>query len=133
MPTETDDITHETIHSSVKGQKQLIPELNSVIDTNASIVDQLLPWELKVKAMWENKAQTVSTMATSEAMQPTHQHHHHASEFLDRAVGALKHLKHGERDDEQSGGDHHRTYVNTWLQKVASESSVGAVVQELLK
>ncbi|RPD55809.1 hypothetical protein L227DRAFT_614943 [Lentinus tigrinus ALCF2SS1-6] len=112
-PSETDEVTHETIHPSVMAQPNLSTEVKHAVDSNPSILHQLLPWEIKVKEVWDAKLQ-------SESFRP-----HVLADVS--TVEKLKHLKH--EDDAAGTDDFHSSRIhNSWLQ-----SSIGPVMQELLK
>ncbi|TBU45101.1 hypothetical protein BD309DRAFT_860932 [Dichomitus squalens] len=128
LPTQTDDITHEVIHSSVLEQKQVVPELRKVLDANPAIVATLLPWETKMKEYWAVKLHTRApgvpdseTVVTAADADPAHQTHH--ASLLHKAGEAIKHIKHG---------DVHKEHVKDWLGKLVHESNIGPVVKEFL-
>jgi len=54
IPTETDNVTHESIHPSVLRQKTLVPELAEHLAKNPHLVCDLLPLEEELKAGWPN-------------------------------------------------------------------------------
>ena len=129
LPTQTDEVTHEVIHSSVLEQTKVVPELRKVLDTNPAIVAPLLPWEAKMKAYWAVKLQTASKGAPNEERiittayaDPPKQGHHDS--LLHKASDAVKHLVHSE--------DLHKEHVKDWLGKLVHESSIGPVVKEFL-
>ncbi|KAI0639477.1 hypothetical protein C8Q77DRAFT_1163987 [Trametes polyzona] len=136
LPTVTDDVTHEVIHSSVLQQVHLVPNLQETINQNPKLVVPLLPWEEQAKAHWERKlahvsSQTVQTEEHTEEDESHHRRHQHDESMLHKAVDALKHLKSGEHSGGH--GDAHTQYVQAWIGKVAAESSVGRMVEEYLK
>ena len=123
-PSETNEVTHETIHPSVMAQLNLRPEVKSRVLDNPSILHQLLPWEIKVKDAWDAKLQSKSYRPHILA---DVQHHHHGSNLIHMAVDKIKHLK--DEDHANEAGDSHSKRVkNSWL-----HSSIGPVMQELLK
>ena len=52
LPTATDNVTHEYIHSSVLKQTVQNPTLQEDIKKNPKLVPALLPLEEEVKALW---------------------------------------------------------------------------------
>ncbi|KAI0375074.1 hypothetical protein BV20DRAFT_934232 [Pilatotrama ljubarskyi] len=139
LPTATDDVTHEVIHPSVLQQVQLVPNLRETIDSNPSLIAPLLPWEEQVKAHWATKLGTAHprVLQAEERVQEDESHHHrhqtpHQDDsFKHKLIDSVKHLKLGGRSEGHS--DVHSEYVQTWIGKVATESSVGRMVEELLK
>ncbi|KAI0361533.1 hypothetical protein OH77DRAFT_1391827 [Trametes cingulata] len=139
LPTATDDVTHEVIHPSVLRQVHLVPNLQETINSNPNLIATLLPWEERVKAHWATKLATTSPklLQAEERAQEDESHHnryqghHDDSSFMHKVVGSLKHLKSGGHNEGHS--DVHSQYVQTWIGKVATESSVGRLVEELLK
>jgi hypothetical protein len=56
LPTQTDSVTYEYIHSSVLEQENMQPsELREVVDNNPGIVAPLLPMEARVRQAWSFK------------------------------------------------------------------------------
>lgn len=133
LPTKTDTVTYEVVHPSVLHQIHLVPELKENIDRNPSLVAPLLPWEERVRTNWEAKATQfpsakVQTQEYVQSEGDSHHHHHH--DLVHKAADAVKHLKstiHGENSDI------HAKYVQGWVGRVAAESSVGRLVEELFK
>ncbi|RPD82481.1 hypothetical protein L226DRAFT_528639 [Lentinus tigrinus ALCF2SS1-7] len=128
-PSETDEVTHETIHPSVMAQPNLSTEVKHALDSHPSILHQLLPWEIKVKEVWDAKLQSESFRphVLADVSSSSQHHHNHSSSFTHIAVEKLKHLKH--EDDAAGTDDFHSSRIhNSWLQ-----SSIGPVMQELLK
>ncbi len=128
-PSETNEVTHERIHPSVMAQPNLSPHVRSIVDSNPSILHGLLPWECKVKGVWDAKLQSESfrPQALAKHFDSSHNHHDHSSSIIHKAVDKIKHLKDGD-DAVDTGDSHHRRVLSAWLQ-----SSIGPVVQELLK
>ncbi|RDX55781.1 hypothetical protein OH76DRAFT_1337360 [Lentinus brumalis] len=128
-PSETNEVTHERIHPSVMAQPNLSPHVRSIVDSNPSILHELLPWECKVKGVWDAKLQSESfrPQALAKHFDSSHNHHDHSSSIIHKAVDKIKHLKDG-HDAVDTGDSHHRRVLSAWLQ-----SSIGPVVQELLK
>ena len=52
MPTETDEITHQTVHSSVLSRKSIREDLRLDLKANPSLIAPLLPFEGKLKEEW---------------------------------------------------------------------------------
>lgn len=52
LPTETDNVTYETIHPSVLEQDHMVPTLRESIQKNPSLVCRLLPLEQEMKKNW---------------------------------------------------------------------------------
>ncbi|EIW64595.1 uncharacterized protein TRAVEDRAFT_111927 [Trametes versicolor FP-101664 SS1] len=134
LPTVTNDVTYEVIHSSVLEQVRLVPNLQETINNNPNLVVPLLPWEEQVKAHWERKLAQApqGAVQTAERIQENESHHHHHASLFHKAAEAVKHLKGGDQDTE-GPGDAHSQYVKAWMGKVATESSVGRMVEEFLK
>ncbi|KAI0335197.1 hypothetical protein GY45DRAFT_1342733 [Cubamyces sp. BRFM 1775] len=133
LPTATDNITYEVVHPSVLHQIHLVPELKENIDRNPSLVVPLLPWEERVRTHWEAKA-TQSPSAKVQAQEHAEEgdsHHHHHHDLMHKAADAVKHLKSSIHGSE--GSDVHAKYVQGWVGRVATESSVGRLVEELFK
>ncbi|KAI0651927.1 hypothetical protein C8Q79DRAFT_1005177 [Trametes meyenii] len=135
LPTMTDDVTHEVIHSSVLQQVHLVPDLQQIINNNPKLVIPLHPWEEQVKLHWETKlarmsAETVQTEERYHGDESQQRHRHHSSSLFHKAAEAIKHLKSGEYGDH---GDVHAQYVQGWISRVATESSVGKMIEELLE
>lgn len=118
-------------------QVHLVPNLQETINANPKLVVPLLPWEEKVKTHWDNKLAHKSHGATFQAEERSQEdasHHHrhsHDESLLQKAVDAVKHLKGG--DHSGGHGDVHSQHVQSWIGKVAVESSVGNMVKEFLK
>lgn len=89
-----------------------------------------------MKAHWERKladAPQSKLQAAEHTQQDTsHHHHHHDDSVFHKAVDAVKHLKAGNHTEAHSS-DVHGRYVQGWMDKVVAESSVGRLVEELLK
>ena len=130
LPTSTNDITHEVIHPSVLHQANPIPELSQVLEEHPELLHTLLPWEENTKEAWAGRLEATSAFKVQAKVASTT---HHSHDFVHKAVEAIKHLKHGDQGDQQAQNEAHSAYVSGWLGKVVSESSVGAVVQELIK
>lgn len=130
----TNDVTYEVIHSSVLEQVHLVPNLQETINNNPNLVVPLLPWEEQVKAHWERKLAQApqGAVETAERIQENESHHHHHASLFHKAAEAVKHLKGGDQDTE-GPRDAHSQYVKAWMGKVATESSVGRMVEEFLK
>ncbi|OSD03140.1 hypothetical protein PYCCODRAFT_1366050 [Trametes coccinea BRFM310] len=133
LPTVTDDVTHEVIHSSVLQQLHLVPDLKEIINHNPGIVAPLLAWEERVKAHWESKLvqNPPPTVQAPERIQEKESQHHrneHHSSFMHKVIDSVKHLKTGSHEGHS---DAHAQYVQNWVGKVAAESSVGRLVEEL--
>ncbi|KAM5536247.1 hypothetical protein V8D89_010146 [Ganoderma adspersum] len=129
LPTETNDITHEVIHSSVLDQAKVVPELKAILDAHPNIVAPLEPWEVIAKTRWAGRLQTRATNATSVIhLAPTaltaaeHTQEQHGS-LRDKAREAL---------DQLRNGDKYKEHVGNWLGKLVHETNVGSVVKELL-
>ncbi|KAI0669822.1 hypothetical protein C8Q78DRAFT_976460 [Trametes maxima] len=136
LPTVTDNVTHEVIHPSVLQQVHLVPDLQEIINSNPKLVIPLCPWEEQVKLHWETKlvriaqsAEHVQTEEHGQVDESRDHRHHHSSSLFHKAAEAVKHLKSGEHGDQ---GDVHARYMQGWISKVATESSVGKMVEELL-
>ncbi|KAI0724628.1 hypothetical protein C8T65DRAFT_714709 [Cerioporus squamosus] len=128
-PSETNEVTHETIHPSIMAQPNLSPHVKSIVDSNPPILHQLLPWEVKVKNAWDAKLQYESfrPQLLAKLSNSSQRHHHHSSSFIHKAVDSIKH--HQDKKDEVDADDSHlRRVQDSWLQ-----SSIGPLVQELLK
>ncbi|KAJ7900304.1 hypothetical protein B0H14DRAFT_1559495 [Mycena olivaceomarginata] len=52
LPTETNNVTHETIHASVLHQRSLVEALDSVVSQNPRLVAPLLPLEDALRNHW---------------------------------------------------------------------------------
>ena len=52
LPTKTDEVTHETIHPSVRHQKELYPKLAQAIDEHPNLIAKLLPLEEELRKNW---------------------------------------------------------------------------------
>ena len=133
LPTLTDNVTHEVIHPSVLNQIAPIPELSNVLKEHPELLHNLLPWEEQVKEAWGAQLATTSAFRVQAAAAHTTDTSHHSHDFIHKTVEAIKRLKHSERSDGVAQPETHTAYVNGWLGKVATESSIGVVVQELLK
>ncbi|KAH9898325.1 hypothetical protein C8Q73DRAFT_641764 [Cubamyces lactineus] len=134
LPTTTDDVTHEVVHPSVLHQIHLVPELKENIDRNPALVASLLPWEEQVRTHWEAKLTQLPSakVQAQEHIQSESDSHHHHHDLVHKAADAVKHLKstiHGER----GSSDVHAKYAQGWVGRVAAESSVGKLVEELFK
>ncbi|KAJ7706225.1 hypothetical protein B0H17DRAFT_919570, partial [Mycena rosella] len=60
LPTETDNITHETIHRSVLEQSSLYPQLASDLSAHPQLVGPLLPLEDALRRHWPALTPTVN-------------------------------------------------------------------------
>ncbi|PIL31891.1 hypothetical protein GSI_06595 [Ganoderma sinense ZZ0214-1] len=130
LPTETNDVTHEVIHSSVLDQAKVVPELKAILDAHPNIVAPLEPWEAIAKTQWADRLQTRATNAVSGSVHPTttsapaqHTQEQQHGSLRDKAREALQGL---------AEGDEHKEHVSNWLGKLVHESNVGVVVKELL-
>ncbi len=130
LPTVTNDVTHEVIHSSVLEQAHVVPELKAILGAHPNLVVPLHPWEVTAKTRWAHRLQTRLALAAATTVQPVfatatgHTQGQDHGSLRDKAREALKHLAHG---------DEYKEHVGNWLGKlVHSESNVGAVVKELL-
>ncbi|OCH96096.1 hypothetical protein OBBRIDRAFT_766161 [Obba rivulosa] len=66
-PTDTDNITHEKIHSSVMKQRNLLPELRDTIAKNPSLISALLPLEEELQKGWPFSPSKVNGSAVPNA------------------------------------------------------------------
>ncbi|KAI0825059.1 hypothetical protein BC628DRAFT_1375260 [Trametes gibbosa] len=136
LPTATNDITYEFIHSSVVPQSNTVSDLQDILNQNPGLVAPLLPWEAQVKTHWEKKFAQMpqSKFQTEERAQEdaSRDHRHQHGSVFHRAVDAMKHLKAGNHTEARDSDVHARD-VQGWIGKVAAESSVGRLVEELLK
>ncbi|KAI9069965.1 hypothetical protein FKP32DRAFT_1558689, partial [Trametes sanguinea] len=138
LPTVTDNVTHEVIHSSVLQQLHLVPDLKDIINHNPDIVAPLLAWEERVKTHWELKlaqnpppaVQAAEPLERIQEKESRHQHDEHHSSLLHKLADSVKHLKNG---SHEGNSDIHAQYVHNWVGRVAAESSVGRLVEELFK
>lgn len=85
LPTVTNDITYETVHSSVLEQPHVLPQLAENIKRNPSLVCALHPLEEELRRRWavipENEtAQAYAGMYLSETV--TEAHHHGSLEHV---------------------------------------------------
>ncbi|KAF7985339.1 hypothetical protein HWV62_6545 [Athelia sp. TMB] len=78
LPTSTNDVTHEKIHSSVLTQKSILPQLQTNLKQDPDLVATLLPVEQKLKDNWpyvpgkyppqDNKTEEVAKNHPDDAM-----------------------------------------------------------------
>ncbi|KAI1797950.1 hypothetical protein LXA43DRAFT_982756 [Ganoderma leucocontextum] len=126
LPTETNDVTHEVIHSSVLEQASVVPGLKAILDAHPNIVAPLHPWEVAAKTSWALRLQSLAAVGTVEPVLATvadHTQEQQHESLRDKVREALKHLVHG---------DEYKEHVGNWLGKLVHESNVGVVVKELL-
>ncbi|KAF7310874.1 DUF2235 domain-containing protein [Mycena chlorophos] len=64
-PTETNNVTHETIHSSVLDQRKLNPTVGSDIQIHPQLIHPLLPLEAALKSHWPALTHAASEHNTS--------------------------------------------------------------------
>ena len=137
LPTVTDDVTHEVIHPSVLEQTNPIPELSYILNEHPEMVHTLLPWEMKMKEGWTKRLATSTAFRMQAGVKVAGVDHAHQSHnFIHKLTEAIEHMKSRASEDGTPvvvGAETHSTYVDGWLGKVVTESSVGVVVQELLK
>ncbi|KAG8219773.1 hypothetical protein J3R82DRAFT_745 [Butyriboletus roseoflavus] len=130
LPTETDDVTHETIHPSAL--EHLIPQLRESIQKNPSLVCSLLPLEEDMKNNWPyvpGKNVPKDSRGSAQVESTT-------------AVGTT--ISWGMTKEVLNVGTHLGTEIikevqaqvssaTSWLTSLAHESQVGAVLKELAK
>ncbi|KAI0801188.1 hypothetical protein C8Q74DRAFT_473232 [Fomes fomentarius] len=129
-PTEIDDVTHEVYHSSLLQQPQLTPPgLRKILVSKPHLVDELLPWELKAQALWDDQ---MKLTASTQALHPVERSETtEGSEFKNSILGTIRHFRNGGNTEDEKMS--HVEYVNSWLANLSkSGSGVGAYIRELV-
>ncbi|KAL0951250.1 hypothetical protein HGRIS_007968 [Hohenbuehelia grisea] len=65
LPTATDNVTHETIHPSVKEQSSTTPEIQATLNLHPELLCELLPLEAELKYLWQYAPPTVTQSKVS--------------------------------------------------------------------
>ncbi|KAH7925206.1 hypothetical protein BV22DRAFT_1129222 [Leucogyrophana mollusca] len=137
LPTKTDDVTHETIHPSVLEQAHMLPQLKQNIEACPSLVCGLLPLEAEFKNNWpyvpgkhplgESKGsvqvQAAAGSTTSFLWSSTR-------EVVTKGTGLGQQVL---KEVQTQTGVKDVTSASDWLNCLAHESHVGAVLKEYAK
>lgn len=126
LPAETNDVTHEVIHSSLYEQTEVVPAIKAILDGRSNIVAPLQQWEATAKTRWAQRLGT--RLATPGPVEPdlatvaNHTQGQPHDSLRDKVSEAFKGFPYNE----------HVEHVGDWLGKLVHESNVGAVVKELV-
>jgi len=141
LPTQDDDITHETIHPSVLEQDHILPQLQQSIDSNPSLVCSLLPLEMEVKKNWPyvpGKHDIKQSKGSSQVQQVPAVHRDVIESTTNEVFSIGKELgQHIFREFSSvttttGGGDSGKPLLGaSLLSTLAHESNIGAILREL--
>jgi len=145
LPTETDNVTHETIHPSVLEQVPMNPQLLENIQKNPLLVCSLLPFEEKMKRSWpyvpgknvptdteeflrvESATGVETTILWSTTREVLSVGTQLGSEII-KEVRARVAASNG-----TNGAAGKQSSATSWLINLAHESHAGAVLKEIAK
>lgn len=133
IPTATDDVTHETIHPSVLRQKQILPQLETNINNNQSLVTGLMAPEDDLRTHWPYVpgAHPPTDIKTTEFAQKPEDAMHKSLINMVVAKGtelgqkAVQELSQTEIMKNASGQP---VYEKSWLARHADETPFGGLV-----
>lgn len=87
-------MTHEVYHSSLLQQPHLTPPgLRKLLVSKPHLVDELLPWELKAKALWDDQRKLT---ASNQALHPVERSETtEGSELKDSIIETIRRFRNG--------------------------------------
>lgn len=139
LPTSTNDVTHEQIHSSVLQQQNPIPQVTQIIEANPDIIAPLSPLEQHVRLSWRV---THAPTESSEEDPGNGTSHSELSQLLHAAKSTLKSgenigraLFHAATHKESTAAPFSQQDNNaqtSMMQKLLQEHSMGAVFKDIL-
>ncbi|KAH9950393.1 hypothetical protein B0H21DRAFT_723255 [Amylocystis lapponica] len=127
LPTNTNNVTHETIHPSVLMQQSLIPALADDLRAHPGVVGSLLPLEIELKANWPYVPGKGVTAA--QTLQDPLARIVTKDNLVNQAVKDIKPDNHNHADAPHGA---HFAAQKRWLHRHSEETSMGSLVKELL-
>ncbi|KAI0094838.1 hypothetical protein BDY19DRAFT_988637 [Irpex rosettiformis] len=138
LPTETDDVTHEKIHSSVLQQRNLNPAAANAIAANRSLVAPLNPLEEFIKDNWRITHVSQETVEHDEGHGKDHKELteilHAAKQVLRGGESLGKALLHSvKHKGDAASTDTSTTYDELSVAKLMNEHSMSPVFKEIAR
>lgn len=130
IPTRTDDVTHETIHPSVRAQKTLSPALAADLQDNPGLVCELLPLEEELKKKWPYDPPKVTKTSTTVRRTTVHLQEN-GDNVAERSETSTKHVE----TCSSSAPPNPKPATlakEDILKRFYEESSMGALVKEII-
>jgi uncharacterized protein (DUF2235 family) len=126
VPASTDDVTHETIHSSVLQQGYILPQLQANITNNPSLVIGIMAQEEELKKTWPyvpGKHPPTDIKTTEEGNRPDDAMH---KSFVNMALSKAEELE--RRVHQQLSEAENASSDKGWLVRHVDETPFGGLV-----
>lgn len=149
LPSHSNDVTHETVHASVKRQDHIDPKLAEYLNNNPSLVLPLHPFEEEIRSTWKVSPERAEAYQHSKSVLQSSKVQdvayagslgdHKDNEIIEVAEhvfkagklfghNALQSLTHTKTVTKVDG----KTAVEeSWVGKILEESSMGPFIREL--
>jgi hypothetical protein len=135
LPTKCDEITRETIHSSVMSQSHIIPMPKADVDEHPELVHELLPLEKELKEKWPFNPDMprVSAYKLQSSAAGHHEKHGKLLEKFAKVSAVVGHkvlekVTHLETMRTQGGTP---IYDKNWMAKMADETPLGPYMKAM--